>query len=707
MRELWHTTYEVACSFADDKRVRSRLANLALAASFAEELGRLGPSVSCDEGERFRRSVESLALSELSLENETPQLWSQLADAAELAGRRRHLTLEAMDDWAAAFQEADPARKARGAYATPTSLARELVRATLPSTEGEALKIIDPSAGCGALLLAASEAQALAQTGPERIAQAHSLYGAEIDPAARELCCLLIWLAAPDGTDLDVIDRNIVLANALTHDWWQQGDVTYDVVVMNPPWESLRSSAGTNTQAERRSTVRRLRHERVACHDLPTLYSAQGTGDRNLYKAFLELAPHLVRHGGRIGALVPAAFASDLGATQLRAFYLKHVALESWTSFENRARLFPIDGRYKFGVLIGTRSQTGTGTLRLRSFCKTPDDVRAPHVELSRADLERLGGDSGMIPEVESRRRMEIVLQALHAGTPFFENGAFGSVEYRREVDLTLDREAGLFSRVEDLPDLDPQGDGTYADSQGAVWTPLLEGRMIGQYDFFQKSWVSGSGRRARWELNADRPIEDCQPQFVSLARPADWFGEWYQRRVAICDVTSATNTRTVLASWVPPRWSCGNTAPVLWFESEDLAFAGLAVLNSMVFDWLARRIVAGLHLNKFYLAAMAWPRVTSEGAQLLATLGRTLMQSTPRFGQVEMAEANGKHPTPPERLELLRQVEVQVASGYGLTKPMLKQIFSAKKSDRRGLWRYFAAKPEARHVCRAVLKSY
>jgi hypothetical protein len=34
-------------------------------------------------------------------------------------------------------------------------------------------------------------------------------------------------------------------------------------------------------------------------------------------------------------------------------------------------------------------------------------------------------------------------------------------------------------------------------------------------------------------------------------------------------------------------------------------------ILNSMVFDWMARRILGGLHLNKSYLAALAWPRMS------------------------------------------------------------------------------------------------
>src|SRR5581483_2502109 len=128
--------------------------------------------------------------------------------------------------------------------------------------------------------------------------------------------------------------------------------------------------------------------------DLPPLFSAQGTGDRNLFKAFVELAPHLVRDGGRFGALIPAAFASDLGMAPLRARYFNHFQLESWTSFENLRRHFPIDGRYKFGILVGSRSMRGTSSIAIRSFATEPHEVSAEHVILTTQMIKKLGGES-------------------------------------------------------------------------------------------------------------------------------------------------------------------------------------------------------------------------------------------------------------------------------------------------------------------------
>ena len=221
---------------------------------------------------------------------------------------------------------------------------------------------------------------------------------------------------------------------------------------------------------------------------------------------------------------------------------------------------------------------------------------------------------------------------------------------------------------------------------------------MVGQYDCFQKSWVSGSGRTARWELNGDRPLASCRPQFVIAPRTGS------EARVAICDVTSATNTRTIHATLVPDAWWCGNTAPVLVFRDRTTALAGLAILNSMIFDWIARRLVSGLHLNKFYLDAMWWPRLDEADLRRVAAAAVALCDANPRFreGAFESYLADRGEPQDQVRAHLL--IEETVARGFGLSKGMVQAMLDGDLSDRRGMWRFYAAQPWARDVKRMLL---
>jgi hypothetical protein len=174
------------------------------------------------------------------------------------------------------------------------------------------------------------------------------------------------------------------------------------------------------------------------------------------------------------------------------------------------------------------------------------------------------------------------------------------------------------------------------------------------------------------------------RPQYLTEVRPGDGC------RIAIADVTSATNVRTVMASWLPD-WTCGNTAPVLVAEGEKEMFALLSVLNSMTFDWIARRIVSGLHLNKFYLALMPLPVLAEDGLATLAAFARfQTLSCSPAGALSDIASTDSVSHA---------EVEALVAQGFGLGASDLALVMNDSAADRRGLWRYFRNVPESRLV--------
>jgi predicted RNA methylase len=600
-----------------------------------------------------------------------------------------------MDEWVRAFQSSDPVRKSRGAYATPQTLARPMARLLLRGRVPGS--VVDPACGAGGLLVAVlAELQCQRPNESELRAHVERLHGVELDPLARELACLMIWLQAgvPSVTPQAVAER-VVTANAITRDWL--ADEPYDALIMNPPWESLRGHAGADTEElGRDETAARLAAQEAGADGLPPLFSAQGRGDRNLYKAFVELAPHLLSEGGRLVALIPGAWSSDLGTAPLRKMYMRHMAVERWTSFENRQGYFQIDGRYKFGVLTATRNAGGTTVFRTRGFASDASELGRGHVAVRAADLEALGGAAAILPDLVSAQERSTMLRYLKHGHHLFDPaGPFGPVRYERELDMTLDRKLGAFTHVTDA-NAAPTGDGRWVDRDGREMAPLVEGRMVAAFEFHAKNWHGGAGRTAEWTWSNGHRLGECQPQFLAPLRDPS------PARVAICDVTSATNTRTVLATWVPSTWSCGNTAPVIVFESEREALAATAVMNSMVFDWLARRIVSGLHLNRFYLDALVWPALSDETVDNLAALAASLMARSPRYR--DLADRPSIQPSDSEYVDAHVAIELAVAQGYRLRSRELIGIFSPDPKDRRGFWRYFASDPHSNEVAAACL---
>lgn len=700
-----------------------RLADLLLARAIADRLGLGGTLTQAS----LRSSLSELALMPLPRFSRSKRLQEEAVDAAHSCASHA-VDRDLFHAWSESSQSSDPSRKGRGAFSTPPALSKALASVALRNaiaTLGRPPVALDPSAGHGALLLAVLDALLASGTPAEDAAAC--LHGVELDPHARELCCLFLWLKLNRrDIPLGEIASRVVLGNALTARWsaeanplppggvetavatqfdWETtfpaafAEGGFDLVVANPPWESLRhcGPAESDEWQERERTRARLSTESDSGRGLPPLYSAQGRGDRNLYKGFAELFPHLLCGGGRLVALLPGAFSSDLGMQSIRQLYLERMKIERWTGFENLAGYFPIDSRYKFGVLVAERSEAGTSSFQVKFMAKGGAEAaeEAGHLDLTRGMIAKIGGSSRMFPEVSDREEMAILERACDRGTPFFDpQGSFGAVGYRRELDLTLDRKAGRFIHLEEGLErgFRPRRDGRWSDGEETL-VPLIEGRMVTAWDFFEKSWISGRGRSARWEVNASG-LGKCQPQF--LAAPL----ESPECRLAICDVTSSTNTRTMRATWVP-SWPCGNTAPVLSAVDPSHTLALLAVLNSMTFDWVLRRLAAGLHLNRFYLEAMPLPRVTDAEAAALAGFAASSMLATGRCKSLAAADRAGLEAAAPASPPSAGRIEAVVATGYGLHAGHLRRIMDSSTNDRKGLWRFFAANPEAVETAR------
>ena len=129
------------------------------------------------------------------------------------------------------------------------------------------------------------------------------------------------------------------------------------------------------------------------------------------------------------------------------------------------------------------------------------------------------------------------------------------------------------------------------------VALPLYEGRMVGQFDFSEKGWVSGKGRGAVWR---DIPwnLKQIEPQFlIGWKNYSERIDQPWCPKVAHMDIGSATNARTAIGSFVA-GFPSGNSAPTLALGSVRRTLSLAAVFGSFVFDFVTRRRVTGLHLN-------------------------------------------------------------------------------------------------------------
>jgi hypothetical protein len=220
------------------------------------------------------------------------------------------------------------------------------------------------------------------------------------------------------------------------------------------------------------------------------------------------------------------------------------------------------------------------------------------------------------------------------------------------------------------------------------LWQGAAEGRPLWKGASFDQFDPHGAderpcpaGAKAEAKATKRRPGADSL-----VAEQADVAGRRaaVQRtrgraRVAFRDVSRATDSRTVRAALVPPATYLTNTAPYLAFVDDDprAEAACLALLNSLAFDWQARRFVE-IHLNFFVLEGLRLPELTESDVAALATLAARLSCPDERFADFAAATGGEVRLLPDdERAALRAEIDALVARAYCLTADELEVVFA------------------------------
>ena len=151
------------------------------------------------------------------------------------------------------------------------------------------------------------------------------------------------------------------------------------------------------------------------------------------------------------------------------------------------------------------------------------------------------------------------------------------------------------------------------------------------------------------------------------------------QARIAFRDVTARTNSRTVhRLPRSPPRTPLTNKAPYLIFSGWDALerTSVLGVLNSLPFDWLARRYIE-TNVNFFILDMLGFPRWEDTAWQRVGELAARLSCVDERF--IDFAAEAGVECAllgDDERETMRAEIDALVARGYGLVADELRFVF-------------------------------
>lgn len=442
----------------------------------------------------------------------------------------------------------------------------------------------------------------------------------------------------------------------------------------------------------------------------------QGAADLNTYKMFVEVAHALLRDGGRFGLVVPSGLYTDKGTGELRKLLLEQCSWQWLYGFENRLGIFEIHRSFKFCVCLAEKGGSTAAIQAAFMRHALEDWADARGVLAYPAERVRAFSPKSLsILEIRSAEDLAVLTRIYANSVLLGDEGPDGwGIKYSREFDMTSDSKLFIPREKAEAGGYRADEYGRWIGPEGDVLLPLYEGRMIGQFDFSQKGWVSGKGRSAVWrEIPWEKKV--IEPQYLmsrtdfSCARPATFTRD----RVAFMDITSATNQRTCIATALPGL-PCGNSAAILFTREHPTGLA--AALSAFSYDYLARLRCGGLHLNYFVIEETSLPPPAplqrmplrlSDSLSMGHPITSPMLLGSSRFTQRAAI-------TPHERLRLRCMLDAIVAALYGLSRDDFAWILkdcdhpAARLSDKsfcrtldpKGFWRVDkTADPELRHT--------
>ena len=467
----------------------------------------------------------------------------------------------------------------------------------------------------------------------------------------------------------------------------------FDAVVGNPPWKEIRVQALSfyamaspglyHLDAEEREsrvaeldeedpTLRRRLMEEQRRVDAQRRALRAGPyeatrGDSDLYKFFCQLYRFLLRSGGAFGVVLPRSALNNKGSERFRNWLYEGITVRRVDTAVNKGR-WAFDSEPRYSVALVAAENAVSPDVHAVEISGTADSLSAWKRQVGRVGVKvtkRCFGPGHQTPLVRSQLEADL-LDRTRVGSPF----PYGSGDRWAcfpVADLHESADQALW--------------GVKALAKAKRTRSLWKGASFGQYaPHGDPTLVCAYDDKVRKRLRKPFPGRGSLLGKRSLfRRRSAMCRELTRSRVAFRQVTNRTNTRTVLACLIPEGVLLTDKAPYLTFfhggESERAACLG--ILNSLPFDWQARRFVETT-LNYFILEGLVVPDLADEDFHAVAEAAARLSAVDDRFA--DFAEATGVecgHIEEDERSRLRAEIDARVARAWELDENDLDLMFS------------------------------
>jgi hypothetical protein len=369
---------------------------------------------------------------------------------------------------------------------------------------------------------------------------------------------------------------------------------------------------------------------------------AATAGNLDTYRLFAEAAARIVAPSGVIALLLPSAFHANDGASAIRGLYLDR-GLETCLSFENRAGVFDIDGRFKFAAVIargGRRAASVRCGFYLDSIAAARDPGRV--MAYDHGFIAASGGTRRTLIELRGEADFHLARRLFALPERFALWCSARGIRFGRELHMT--------------------GDAHWFRSTGADGLILHEGKTFHQYT---DVWEAAPRHRVPPAALAER---------AALARNTGHF------RMAFRDIARSNDARSAIATMMRPGVVLGHTAtvertPERRAIADALALCG--VFNSLSFDWLARRKTTA-HLSLYLLADLPMPTLSASVVAGLARRVAGLCEAAEGFAALRAMMGNvAPISLVAERAAARAWIDATVALAYGLSEAEYEHVLA------------------------------
>ena len=485
----------------------------------------------------------------------------------------------------------------------------------------------------------------------------------------------------------------------------------FDVVLGNPPWDAILFKSkeffaafnfeimNAPTKRERIEIEKRLlvdpefktlfisqkeRFEELkrANDRLYSYQKVQIEGDLagrqiDAFRVFMERNAQLLGSEGWTGVVVPSAFHANEGATGVRQLYLEEMSLQFCYSFENQRKLFEIDTRFKFALIVAnwkgpTKEFPCAFYLHDDEWLFGDKAGRQP-LSYSLDFVQHTSGE--YLNFLELREYSDYLISK----TCFNESQSFGQVS--REFGIKFGSE---FHMTNDSHRFTPTDKSKfiYHDIREPEcfkkivehgYLLLFEGKCFWHYD---SKW----GEQPRYLIS----ITNMEDRPASLDR-----AKYY--RIAYRAIASSTNERTAVSCILPPGVSCGNSVGIEHLPARRKTSGILlimSIINSFVFDWCLRQTV-GANVNNYLLNLIPIPEIKSNMCMIIHNSLRLMCndQSYENLWRDQMSE-NWRETLRPYTWPILKSddehwtaraaIDAVIANAYGLNSEQYAHVLSS-----------------------------